>query len=71
MSDLPRWMPSWFWRASRTPWFGSAALGLAAYFLLSLVNDCTGMIPLWVRFATGVFAALMVRLGLFWDWRRP
>ena len=67
---LPRWMPAWFWRASRTAWFGSGALGVATYFIMSLINDVTGTIPLWVCLMTGVLAVLTVRLGLFLDWRR-
>lgn len=64
---LPWWMPAWLWRVSRTMWFGSIAMGIAAYFLLSLVNDVTGLIPLWVRLATLVLAAIVVRLGVAWD----
>lgn len=66
----PWWMPAWLWRAFLTAWFASIALGLAAYFLLSLVNDITDTIPLWIRLATQVIATLVVRIGLAWDQRR-
>lgn len=69
-TGLPWWMPAWFWRASRTAWFGCIALGMATYFLLSLVNDVTGTIPLWVRLLTWLIATLVLRLGLALDWRR-
>ena len=63
-------MPAWLWRVARTAWFASIALGFAAYHLLSIVNNFTETIPLWIRLATGVFAALVVRFGIAWDWRR-
>lgn len=60
--ELPWWMPHWLWRASRTAWFGSVAFGFVVYFLLSLINDFTGSIPLWVRLTAQVLAILIARL---------
>ena len=67
---LPWWMPAWFWRFSRTVWFGSIAVGIAAYFLLSLISDLTGgTIPLRFRLVALAGTAIIVRLGFTWNGR--
>jgi hypothetical protein len=70
VKPLPWWMPAWLWSIAHTSWFASITLGMAAYFLLSMVNDITGTIPLWIRLATEVLATLVVRLGIALEWRR-
>lgn len=63
-------MPAWLWRTTHHIWFASGAIGLGAFYLTSLINDSTGIIPLWARLLTGVLTGLMFRLGNFLDWRR-
>jgi hypothetical protein len=67
---LPWWMPSWLWRAIHHVWWFSACMGMAAYYAISLINDFTDTIPLWVRVLGGVVCGLMARLGIALDWRR-
>jgi hypothetical protein len=43
---------------------------MAVYYAISLINDFTGTIPLWVRLIAGVLCALVVRLGIALDLRR-
>lgn len=64
IAGLPWWMPAWFWRATRTAWFASVAMGIAGYEMAALINDVTAMVPWWARLIAGVSGGLMVRLGI-------
>lgn len=59
-----------FWHIVGSPWFAAIAFGVAAYFGVSLVNDFTDTIPLWLRLVTGVITAILVRWGIALDWHR-
>lgn len=56
--------PLWF-RMVYSAWFPSAMLGLTAYFTISVINDFTNAIPLWVRLLIGLLVGLAVRFGLW------
>jgi len=64
--ELPCWMPTWLWRFIHTTFCTSIAFGLTAYFSLSIVNDITGTIPLWVRLATQLVTTIIVFIVLTW-----
>jgi hypothetical protein len=67
-TNLPQWMPAWLWRFVHTAYCTSIASGLTAYFFLSIVNDITGTIPLWIRLAIQFFTTVLVFIML--EWRR-
>ena len=49
--------------------FACAALGMMAYYLLSIINEFNGLLPIEARVAGALVTALAVRIGLAFEFR--